>query len=359
MSGADFVVALESDLPSLEPLTGTLSEGDIHRLPGGVLLAPLMSSRIDSRPTEDTLFDNGYVRVVRGAAGEVGDAPVESRVNLALRARAIQSSDGGGEAGRAVDGNRSGVFAEKSVTHTGNEPGAWLEIDLGESRPVSAVRLWNRAEVPHRLSDYWLTISNTSASAVARTTIPYEESGPGTWQKRVVIMPNPSLTIDTPGAVGRYVRIQLARETANPENVLCLAEIEVYPPVRRAADGAAAKPAEGLVVHGFACNDANALKIDIESAEPVTLKYLLWNNPRLRYSLNGKPLTPGESDGLVSISLPMGRNVVDIVYHNRMFALFWVGYAVYAAITLWAGLTLLVQATRARMDHSRISPHRS
>lgn len=357
MSGADFVVAMESDLPFLEPLTGMLSAGDIHKLPGGVVLVPLMSSRIDSRPTEDALFDNGYVRIVRGAAGECGDPPVEAAVNLALRARAIQSSEGDGEACRAVDGNRNGVFAEKSVTHTGSEPGAWLEIDLGESRSVGAVRLWNRVEVPHRLSDYWLTISNTSASSVARTTIPLENSGPGTWQKRVAIMPNPSLTIDTPGAVGRYVRIQLAQDTANPENVLSLAEIEVYPPVGGVANGVAVTPVEGLVVHGFTCNDANSLKIDIESAEPVTLKYLLWNNPRLRYRLNGKPLTPCESDGLVAISLPVGRNFVEIVYHNWMLTVFWVGYAVYAAITVWAGLTLLVEATRARLDQSRIFPN--
>jgi hypothetical protein len=358
MSGADFVVALESDLPSLEPLTGTLAASDIHRLPGDVVLAPLMSSRNDSRPTEDALFDNGYVRVVRGAAGEFEGASVQAPENLALRARAMQSSDGGGEAGRAVDGNRSGVFSQGSVTHTGSEPGAWLEIDLGESRPVGAVRLWNRAEVPHRLGDFWLTISKTSASALTTPAIPREESAPDIWQKRVRIMPNPSLTLATPGAVGRYVRVQLAGETVNPENVLSLAEVEVYPPAGGTADGVAEKRADALVVHGFKCNDANALKLDVESSEPVTMKYLLWNNPRLGYRLNGKPLTPGVSEGLVSIGLPAGRNVVEIVYRNRMFALFWVGYAAYAAIAVWAGLTFMVEATRGFLDHARISARR-
>jgi len=359
MSGADFVVALESDLPSLEPLTGTLAAGDIHRLPGGVVLAPLMSSRIDSRPTEDTLFDNGYVRVVRGAAWEFEDAPREARRNLALRARAIQSSDGGGEAGRAVDGNRSGVFSQGSVTHTGSEPGAWLEIDLGSSRPVGAVRLWNRAEVPQRLGDFWLTISDTSASTLTTAAIPREATAAGLWQQRVRLVPSPSLTLVTPGAVGRYVRVQLAVETASPENVLSLAEVEVYPPVGGAADGVAEHGADALVVHGFECNDANALKLDVESAEPVTMKYLLWNNPRLAYSLNGRPLTPGENEGLVSISLPAGRNVVEIVYRNRMFALFWVVYAAYAAVAVWAGLTLVVEATRGFLDHAWTSPRRS
>jgi hypothetical protein len=354
MSGADFVVALESDLPSLEPLTGTLSAGDVHRLPGGVVLAPLTSSGINSRPTEDGLFDNGYVRIVRGAVGESAAEKVERRRNLALRAKAIQSSNGGGEAGRAVDGNQSGVFSEGSVTHTGTEPGAWFEIDLGESKPVGSVRLWNRDEAPNRLGDYWLSISNTSASAIATAAIPREEAVAGLWQKRIRIMPAPSLTIDTPGAAGRYVRVQLARETADPQNILSLAEVEVYPPPGEAADSAAEKPADTLVVHGFSCNNANTLQIDVESSEPVTMKYLLWNNPRLSYAVNGKTITPGKSDGLAAISLQPGRNIIDIVYHNRMFAMFWVVYAIYAVIAGWAGLTMIVEATRARTDHSRI-----
>ena len=96
----------------------------------------------------------------------------------------------------AVDGNRSGVFAEGSVTHTGTESGAWIEIDLGESRPVGAVQLWNRTEVPQRLSDYWLTISNNSASPVTKKAIPLEQTGPDLWQKRIKVMPKPSLTIE-------------------------------------------------------------------------------------------------------------------------------------------------------------------
>jgi hypothetical protein len=38
-----------------------------------------------------------------------------------------------------------------------------------------------------------------------------------------------------------------------------------------------------------------------------------------------------------------------------MFALFWIAYAAYAAIAVWAGVTLLVEATRTRKNHSQ--PH--
>lgn len=119
-SGADFVVALESDLPKLASLAGELARSDIHRLPDGVVLAPLVSSGLRSRPSEDALYDNGYVRVVRGAEDQLNSAAN----NLALNTVARQSSEGGGEAPRAVDGNTSGVFTEGSVTHTGSEPGA-------------------------------------------------------------------------------------------------------------------------------------------------------------------------------------------------------------------------------------------
>ena len=350
MSGADFVVAMESDLPSLASVTGVLSPTDIHRLPGGVVLAPLSSSALHARPSEDALFDNGYVRIVRGSEDEAGG---QSR-NLALHAKAVQSSKNGGVADLAVDGNRSGVFAEGSVTHTGTESGAWLEIDLGESRPVGAVQLWNRTEVPQRLSDYWLTISNNSASPVTKKAIPLEQTGPDLWQKRIKVMPKPSLTIDTPGAVGRYVRVQLARETANPENILSLAEVEVYPPAGVSVGSADGRPADDVVVHDFTCNNANALQLDVEYSEPVTMKYLLWDNPRLRYTVNGKPVTPGKSEGLAVIGLPPGRNVIGIAYHNRMLALFWIVYAAYAAIAVWAGVTLLVEATRTRLNHSPI-----
>lgn len=90
------------------------------------------------------------------------------------------------------------------------------------------MRLWNRAEATHRLSDYWLTITDTPAAATQTSAVLKEESTLGLWQKRIMIVPQPSLTIDTFGATGRYLRIQLARQTPHPENVLSLAEVEAF-----------------------------------------------------------------------------------------------------------------------------------
>ena len=345
-SGADFIVALESDLPKLAPMTGALTPTDIHRLPDGVVLAPLASSSLRSRPSEAALYDNGYVRVVRGAEDQL----VSVANNLALNAVARQSSEGGGEPSRAVDGNTSGVFTEGSVTHTGSEPGAWLEIDLGTSQPIGSVRLWNRTEVPYRLNDYWLTITDTPADVTQRTAVLEEKSTPALWQKRVAAIPRPSLTIDTSGAEGRYVRIQLARQTPHPENVLSLAEVEAFPPGTPGTHTFAGDidTNETLKVQSFSSNDANTIKLVAESSEPVTVKYLLWNNPRLRYQLNGKTVVPSIYDGLAVIGLPPGRNALTITYHNRLLTVFWIGYLTYAVLTGLAFLTGTVEAARTK-----------
>jgi hypothetical protein len=67
--------------------------------------------------------------------------------NLALEGRASQSStDFGGPAERAIDGNTSGVFDEGSVTHTRIEASPWWEVDLGAALPVESIRIWNRTD---------------------------------------------------------------------------------------------------------------------------------------------------------------------------------------------------------------------
>ena len=46
----------------------------------------------------------------------------------------------------------------------------------------------------------------------------------------------------------------------------------------------------------FYTNDANYLRLDLESAFPVTVEYLLSANPRQSYFLNGKVVSLVEQD---------------------------------------------------------------
>jgi putative heme-binding domain-containing protein len=69
-------------------------------------------------------------------------------VNIARGGKASQSSVGyGGVPERAIDGNTSGAYGDGGQTHTReNETNPWWELDLGSSRPIDAVVIWNRSE---------------------------------------------------------------------------------------------------------------------------------------------------------------------------------------------------------------------
>jgi hypothetical protein len=69
------------------------------------------------------------------------------------------------------------------------------------------------------------------------------------------------------------------------------------------------------------------------------LQYLLWNNPRLRYAVNGARVLPEIRDGVATLRLPRGRNVVTIQYHNHTLTIFWIVYACYTATVAWVLLT--------------------
>ncbi|XP_071945662.1 uncharacterized protein [Antedon mediterranea] len=60
---------------------------------------------------------------------------------------ASQSSDGwGGEAARAIDGNRNHLYGGSSCTHTQNHPNSWWKVDLLETFDITSVTIFNRAD---------------------------------------------------------------------------------------------------------------------------------------------------------------------------------------------------------------------
>lgn len=133
-------------------------------------------------------------------------------VNVAQGKNAYQSStfDGSTVASNGVDGNTNGVYGG-SLTHTNADPNAWWEVDLGSSLPISSVVVWGRVDCcGYRLNDYWVYISNTSGG----TDYAYHQTS----------YPNPSSTINTSGAQGRYVRIKLV---GGAEPYLSVGEVQV------------------------------------------------------------------------------------------------------------------------------------
>jgi len=67
--------------------------------------------------------------------------------NLALKGKTKQSStDFGGDARRAIDGNTDGDYNKNSVSHTKSEDNPWWEVDLGKVVAIDRVVLWNRTD---------------------------------------------------------------------------------------------------------------------------------------------------------------------------------------------------------------------
>lgn len=68
--------------------------------------------------------------------------------NVALNKTAIQSTtDFGGSASRAVDGNTSGRYGDRSVTHTRGAAGNhWWRVDLGAVYDISQINVFNRTD---------------------------------------------------------------------------------------------------------------------------------------------------------------------------------------------------------------------
>ncbi len=111
--------------------------------------------------------------------------------NVAAKSEAKQSStDFGGEAKRANDGNTSGDYAKNSVSHTALEDNPWWEVDLKSELPIDRVVLWNRtdATTEERMRNFRVLVLNDKHEPI--------------WQKDFVDPPKPSQELPLSGAKG-------------------------------------------------------------------------------------------------------------------------------------------------------------
>jgi hypothetical protein len=131
--------------------------------------------------------------------------------NLALTGTASQSSTGfGGSASRAIDGNTNGSWSNNSVTHTGQEQGAWWQVDLGLMTQIDQVDIWSRTDCCEtRLSDFTVSIWDTASANQL-----WSENFAGTASAHVIF--------NMSSIVGQIVKVQL-----NGTNYLSLAEVQV------------------------------------------------------------------------------------------------------------------------------------
>jgi putative heme-binding domain-containing protein len=93
-----------------------------------------------------------YIRIeLTGAHRTLTLAEVEvfsDGKNVARRGTASQkNTSNGGDAARAIDGNKDGSYSAGGQTHTQEQTkDPWWEVDLGADYPIDAVVVWNRTE---------------------------------------------------------------------------------------------------------------------------------------------------------------------------------------------------------------------
>lgn len=156
-----------------------------------------------------------YVRIeLEGYnALSLAEVQVYRAENIAWKKQAKQSStDFGGDASRALDGNTNSSYSQQSITHTKFENQPWWEVDLGRTEQVGLVRLHNRGdgELSKSLSDF--------------DVILYDEKGKEVARQYVSKLDGTSLDVQLNGKLGRRVRVQLRKNN----QALSLAEVEVF-----------------------------------------------------------------------------------------------------------------------------------
>lgn len=134
--------------------------------------------------------------------------------NIAAHKSASQSSTAyGGDASRAVDGNRDNDYGHRSVTHTDFQDHSWWKVDLEKEEPVGTVRIYNRGDsnVADRLSNFDVILLDKDGKEVTRQHI-------GSLNNQ------PTIDVQFTGVNARYVKVELN----NSKTPLSLAEVEVY-----------------------------------------------------------------------------------------------------------------------------------
>lgn len=111
----------------------------------------------------------------------------------------------GSTANKAVDGNTDGFFWNGSVSHTNYEYQPWWQVDLGSSRQLSTIRVWNRTDCcTELLGDFYLFVSDAPFQSTDLTTT-INQPGVSSYY---MAGPAGRPTTFTINRMGRYLRIQ-------------------------------------------------------------------------------------------------------------------------------------------------------
>jgi len=137
------------------------------------------------------------------------------RKNFAIGMPTSQSSVGwGGSSSRAVDGNISGIWRYKSVTHTMKDVNPWWKVNLPQSYNIEEIVVYLRTDCcMDRSAGFLVEVFNDGAMAFN-----YTQTGAMSSSTLITVIGDADEVI-----VGNEVRVSLPRQ-----GYLSLAEVQVY-----------------------------------------------------------------------------------------------------------------------------------
>ena len=165
------------------------------------------------------------------------------------------TTDFGGDASRAIDGNTDGNYSNNSVTHTDSTSNNWWEVDLKGLHNLEQIVLYNRDSNQNRLSNFRVSVWNGSTEVLGGNY--FIDSGTNAG----ALFSLSSLD----GIVADRVRIELLGNNSAGDKVLSLAEVQVYgteanqaPVANNATFAVAENSASGTAVGTVNATDPNA-----------------------------------------------------------------------------------------------------
>lgn len=128
-------------------LSQAVADGRVKRILGGVSPPVHAIDFIEAPAARYVCLRHDVAEFLHVAEVEVYEG--EGAENLARRSGVTarqHSTAHDGVASRAIDGNRSGDYAARSVTHTEQVNNAWWEVDLGSEQDIRAIAVHNRTD---------------------------------------------------------------------------------------------------------------------------------------------------------------------------------------------------------------------
>ena len=177
----------------LETLPDATLPGQGAGFGGGNFVLSKVSATIT--PPNGTRLNGRFVRVELPGKGRflhLAEVQVfRGADNVALKGMAKQvSTDYGGEAKFAIDGNTDGNYVKNSVSHTALADDPWWEVDLGGEQAIDRVMLWNRTDAgtEERMKNFRVVVLNEKHEPI--------------WSKDIVDPPKPSSEFALSGVRG-------------------------------------------------------------------------------------------------------------------------------------------------------------